>query len=68
MKILKLEDGSKCSYPNCDQIAVCVANGYLEGVEQTEFYYEANADKIINAHRPEYVVDCPNCGRGFGVN
>jgi hypothetical protein len=61
----RLRKGQKCEHTGCDEPAECLAAG-RKGV--VGVYCLNHALEVEDEDRPEYIVDCPNCGCGFGVN
>lgn len=70
-----LRKGPTCEYEGCERPATEIAAGrksYSECSEKRHggvgVYCSVHALMVADEGRPEYTVDCPNCGCAFGVN
>lgn len=64
MRILR--KGQKCENKDCNQDATCLA--YSRYQKKVGVYCTWHANLVVDEDYPEYDVECPNCGCGFGVN
>ena len=62
-----LRKGQKCEYEDCNEPAEFPAKGRTEH-PNVGVYCTVHSMMVADEDWPEYMVDCPNCGCGFGVN
>lgn len=54
-----------CEYPECKRKATDLAVGRKT---KGSHFCNAHAELVTDEGSPEYIVSCPLCGCGFGVN
>lgn len=62
----RLRKGQKCQYKDCEEVALWLA--YSRHEKKVGAYCDFHYYQVLDEDYPEYGVDCPNCGCGFGVN
>jgi len=67
IKISEIKKDKRCEYKGCRKLAknIVYRRGYGLGV-----YCDKHAEILLDEEwiDAEYLVNCPNCGCGFGVN
>ena len=70
-----LRKGQKCEWRGCEEDAVVLACGRKDYWDSGEYrhpkvgvYCMDHSLTVEKEGYPEYTVECPNCGCGFGVN
>lgn len=73
--VREVKSGEKCQFEGCEAEATQVACGRAAnesygpaGHPRPNVYCDAHGYQVSDERSPEYIVECPNCGCGFGVN
>ncbi len=61
-----LRKGQKCEWEDCKEEATVLV--YWKRNDKLLRLCDYHAAIVVDDRRPEYTVDCPNCGCRFGVN